>query len=526
MIDNGKKLNLKWVSEAIGDDYKNWKQGEIVLLNTQTGTGKTCFIVNTLLDYIEDYEQILFVCNRTNLKRQFKKELLDKYGLEIPESLDELDKITTIKNIVITSYHAIQDSILDIDYDITKFRNDLDNYSYIILDESHYILADGNFNNKTRLAFNLLVKDYHRHSVKIFISATMDEIREPINNYTKNILGKKPKIHDYTTGIDYSYIKPSYFKNLESIITTIKNDTTDDKWLVFVSSIDDAENIRNELGKDNCTIIKSGTKNDDLSEIINNSKFECKVLVATKTLDNGISIKDDQLKNIVIMAWDKITFIQMLGRKRINIDNAQQVNLYIMTRYKKSFLQKIFRYDKKMEKVDLFKKKENEFNRKYDNDLRKLGNLNELFYRGQKDGKYKLNIVGYYRLIKDKKFAEYMIDKFEAKVGELKKIEVKTTTSINGVFYMTRNEVDKAFTEPEYCIYLVIMKDINRKISDCYKILNPVEYLNIKGDWLYEEISDNNYGVIVKSASLQFYLNELFINQLEKVFSYDGANFE
>ncbi|GBF32260.1 hypothetical protein DCCM_0453 [Desulfocucumis palustris] len=414
MTDTGKRLNLKWVAETIGDEYKNWRKGDIVLLNAQTGTGKTWFIENVLLDYIEDYKNVLLVSNRTNLKRQIKKDLLEKYNLEIPESLEELDKITKIYNVVITSYHAIQDSELDKDYNVAEFKGDLNFYDYIVLDEAHYILSDGSFNNKTRIVLDELIRDYHRQTIKIFISATMDEIKKPIYNYVDKIIGKKPKIHNYTTGIDYSYVNTNYFRDLDSIIATIKNDTTNDKWLVFVSKIDDAKEIEKELGQDKCTIIKSGTKSEELTSIINNSKFESKVLIATKTLDNGINIKDDQLKNIVIMAWDKITFVQMLGRKRIEIENAQQINLYIMTRYKKSFSQKIINYNKKLDEVELYKNNENEFNRKYDNDLWKIGkNLNELFYRSQKNGNWKLNKGGYYRLIKDIKFAAYMVNKFE-----------------------------------------------------------------------------------------------------------------
>ena len=99
-----KKLDLKWVTDSIGDDYKTWKQGDIVLINAQTGTGKTWFIKNNLIDNaLEDYERLLYVCNRTNLKRQLKKNLLEKYGLEIPKSIEELDKITTIKNITVSA---------------------------------------------------------------------------------------------------------------------------------------------------------------------------------------------------------------------------------------------------------------------------------------------------------------------------------------------------------------------------------------------------------------------------------------
>ncbi len=48
-------------------------------------------------------------------------------------------------------------------------------------------------------------------------------------------------------------------------------------------------------------------------------------------MDNGISLEDEYLRNIVIMADTKETFIQMLGRKRIK-NNNEKLNLYILKR--------------------------------------------------------------------------------------------------------------------------------------------------------------------------------------------------
>lgn len=72
----------------------------------------------------------------------------------------------------------------------------------------------------------------------------------------------------------------------------------------------------------------------------------------------------------------------MLGRKRINIENAQEVNLYIMARYKKSFSALINRkYSPADDIVNLWTNKRNEFNRKYDVDIDKLGKYPNIFYK-------------------------------------------------------------------------------------------------------------------------------------------------
>ena len=113
-----KRLNIKWVSEVINDDYKNWQKGDSVIIESQTGTGKTYFFTGDektegLVDKINKNEKILYLCNRVNLKRQFKRDLLKKYGMGIPEDINELDKISEIGNITILSYQALAERELD-----------------------------------------------------------------------------------------------------------------------------------------------------------------------------------------------------------------------------------------------------------------------------------------------------------------------------------------------------------------------------------------------------------------------------
>ena len=42
-------LNLKWVSDTIGEEYKQWRKGDIITIQAQTGTGKTYFVKNVLI---------------------------------------------------------------------------------------------------------------------------------------------------------------------------------------------------------------------------------------------------------------------------------------------------------------------------------------------------------------------------------------------------------------------------------------------------------------------------------------------
>lgn len=416
----GKKLNLKWVTEVIGGDYKNWKKGDVVRVQAQTGTGKTLMItgndkVKGMIDRMEDYEELIYICNRIELKRQIKLDLLKKYNLEIPTTIEELDNKKKIKNITITSYHAIAYRELEKIYNDKDYS--LDKYSYIVCDECHFFTADGDFNNKTRLAYKSLVKTRHRNAIKIFISATMDEVANAIDKVMKEYkldIFKKNTIHTYSTGIDYSYLNTKYFTKISDIITLIKNDKSNDKWLVFVTSKSNGKDILDKLTSYNISseLIISGTNNKESKNITTESKFNCKVLITTKVLDNGVNIKDVDVKNLVVMANDKTTFLQEIGRIRFRIDNAPNINLYIYVSNKRvfnTFINKV--YEPKFNSYNLFVDNKKEFEKKYDNDLSKV--YDDIFYREVNTNKYKVNKFGLVRLFRDMSFAKDMLEKLE-----------------------------------------------------------------------------------------------------------------
>ena len=421
------KLNLQWINELIGEDYKYWSDGSVIIIETQTGTGKTTFIKEVLVPFaIEAGKKILFICNRINLRRQVTEDLLKvATGKEAGYSPKELDEIE-LDGITIKSYQKIQEEILNDKYNTgSGHASTIDIYDYIILDECHYIFADSNFNNTTRLIFEKLIQTWHYNAVKIFITATAHEIKDSIRNYlsdrSRKITGlpwvyEHFNMRDYTTGTDYRYINSTkYFKNINDIIATIQNDMSDDKWIVFVSNIEkDGRVIEAALGEQAVFITKdTESSNPELQLIINEKRFSKKVLITTRTLDNGISIEDESVRHIAIMTWNEISFIQMLGRRRVKINNADKVNLYIHTRDSRSFRTLQTVYENKIKEIELCNEDLNAFNRKYDNSPDGLGLLKELFYRHEATGEWTVNPIGADRLYSDKKFVERMIKRFQ-----------------------------------------------------------------------------------------------------------------
>lgn len=74
----------KFVSDII--DINVLKPGDYVFINTQTGTGKTTFIVNVLFEYARTRgKKVLYLSNRCALSMQLRSELFA--GSDIPMAL-------------------------------------------------------------------------------------------------------------------------------------------------------------------------------------------------------------------------------------------------------------------------------------------------------------------------------------------------------------------------------------------------------------------------------------------------------
>lgn len=75
-----------------------------------------------------------------------------------------------------------------------------------------------------------------------------------------------------------------------------------------------------------------------------------KILITTSVLDNGVSIHDPEVGNVLIITESRISFLQMLGR--IRSKNVDECNLYFVRRDQKEFFRRMERYK---EELDSFK---------------------------------------------------------------------------------------------------------------------------------------------------------------------------
>ena len=332
-----------YVEENVGESYREWEPGTPVKIMAPTGTGKSHFILHVLLDYaVSMGRKILYLVNRKILKRQLEVELEEKIAFRLREKYG-----VRWKNFIwVKTYQEVESEIKLNNNQIISFAP-----TYIVYDECHYFYADSDFNTNTVISYVFLRNI--RGTIQIFMSATMENMLNKINpggtNTSNNIFQAPAFIRNtnkYELPVDYSYVQLHCIDDENDIPTIIEEKAElGEKWLIFIDSIEKGKRIYKELcdcaicQKDEIVFIDATYERDmeakeSVEELEVTHSINKKIIITTSVMDNGVSFKDQGLRNLLIMADSKEEFIQMLGRKR---QDGKEVNVYICRRNKAYF---------------------------------------------------------------------------------------------------------------------------------------------------------------------------------------------
>ena len=373
----------KYVSEFITDDeVATWRPNEVVFLSAQTGAGKTSFIPDHIVRRVEAInrkfnkdERVLVISNRVALNRQIKRAVAqklleitqaEKYVAAIKKDLTPsgLDGKTDFGLVQIHSYQGITANT------ITKY-----DYRYIICDECHFFTSDATFNRNVDSILKSIIYNGGT-ATRIYISATPEVVFEPIVRKEKKAqkeLKKRPHplvVKYYDMLRDYSYLSVNILDSEDDLVDILASQSeraSESKWLIFNNTITNSKELAGKINKklgipsvpsdseddealDSETETKDqvSKKNEDNKDFvrvvtINASKkkgkvftsitdkqcFDCKYLITTSVLDNGVSIRDKKVTNVAIVnIMDRVEILQMLGR--IRIEGNAKLNLYIV----------------------------------------------------------------------------------------------------------------------------------------------------------------------------------------------------
>lgn len=340
-------------SDIISSDILDWQDYSTIFIDAPTGSGKTTFILKTLLPMaLELGREILYLSNRQLLHKQLIKQACELFTIPYQDMEDE--KIAEFPGITFMTYQTLQECLhANLIFNPNPF------YFYLVADEIHYLSEDSDFNPK----IGRILKWFPQMEKNIFIaiSATIDSTlqylgfynggwQEMVEEENRTIYWREPqKIINRLNGrAEYLYFyhiateRPQYniviYSTIEDIVEEINSDNSDEKWIVFQSNKEQAnKNLVKKVTK-SCVSLSADNKGDEaMKEIVENYYFSADILVTTKVLDNGISLHDSLIKKIVLDTISETEFLQMIGRRRrCESDNAP-LTLYIPKKSVKYF---------------------------------------------------------------------------------------------------------------------------------------------------------------------------------------------
>lgn len=353
MLPKGCKSKYRYVSNVlIKEIWRSWNKGEQVFISAGTGRGKNTFIKKELLTQCGNQKVVIFE-NRQSLMQQQIFDIISEIDPEALQciSKENMVKFGAYKNIMIISYQC---AALKCMLDDMDFRNFCLQARYLVFDEAHYILDDSPYNKGISFFAQTFLENFFPNATKIFMSGTMEEIYDYVQHMNrfleepldiieeKELLDKKAKnfFSENLSGIawrhqsfnsvlslptDYSYIKPYKYKEIKDICYQVSQTSANEKWLVFVESIRDGEELKARLESicnDSVYFLSADNKNDDenaeiYNKLIRECRFDCRVLIATTVIYNGINVKDSAVKHIVVPFSSISVVKQLMGRKRI-----------------------------------------------------------------------------------------------------------------------------------------------------------------------------------------------------------------
>lgn len=364
------ELEGEHISDALTEEFINrlldefeWNRSpnlfNAMILVAQTGKGKNFWVLHTLRTYAADRgKEVIYLCNRVALNRQQIQEA-DKAvnPIKKPNVINDISEHRA-GSLTIMTYHRFYEKLQKEGWSY------FDRFAFCVADEAHFFYSDALFNADTEKILYLIPKVFSK-CFRVYMSATPEAVIDPIyaaewkamkGDYAPENCeatyslelgwhGKEnlPQILLYHFPFDFSAYQDTYvFSKVEKLVAEICNDETAGKWVVFITSKDKGKDMEKELTDNNISTIYIDRDTRSCSDIEIRQIWErvqetgnlgsSKVLITTSVLDNGFSVHDKNVKNIVLFAEDKTEFLQELGRVRLA--QGQKIRIYFsrMTR--------------------------------------------------------------------------------------------------------------------------------------------------------------------------------------------------
>ena len=316
-VQEGTEQEPRYVADVIGDDFKTWGPG-LVAIEASTGTGKTSFVLNQMLDWAEEqacvkfpHKRILILCNRVPLKADIQRKLdIKKAPMLVEDGFGGYTCIIDDADLVhIQTYQYYETMLVNAP---EKVKRDLQSYPYIVCDEAHYFVDDASFNPNTGLMYDTLLELAESKTV-IFMTATPGFMFESWRRQ-----GKLDKNRDYCLYRKSDWITKAVVYQKDQLKTILDAIPADEKAVVIVRRTERLDEIKSWYGDAaGCYCSENNSKTyDELENCIKDGRLQRHIVAVTQVLYNGIDITDPTVKHIIIEDYEPTKVIQEIGRKR------------------------------------------------------------------------------------------------------------------------------------------------------------------------------------------------------------------
>ena len=330
------------IAESLAAEVPTWMHQNAIFICAQPGRGKTTFVRDVIIEQaVCTGENVLLlssrVANSLQQKRMIAKQLQNQ---ELLEDLTErgLQKHTDFGHVKICTYQGASALLKD-----CSQKKWLRNVKYVVFDECQYFAVDSLFNAHAGYTLRELVHTFS-NAIRIYMTATPYDVQYTIaqaeqRNYdSKEDFAKNQRwptcnryIRYYSFHADYSAYKLDFFADYNDIISKI-TEKPKDKWLIFCESKARGLALQEDLKtKHNieAAYLDADQKNTEVwTKLCREERFDEQILICTTVLDCGVNVHDKALRHIVLTADNQTTFIQCLGRKRL--DPHETVRVHIM----------------------------------------------------------------------------------------------------------------------------------------------------------------------------------------------------
>lgn len=291
-----------------------------VLIQAGTGVGKTSAILEVVIPYaMEQGLPVWFVSSRAAINAQFKQRLARKLERNdiltdyTPEGLRHLEDIGPIK---VLTYHRLW-SILNANSDEAR------SVGILVFDEIHALALDATFVGFTGQLLQRIPIAFSS-SLRLYLSATP----EPVLPDLAQAEGTQ-RLTVYRWPAHYQQFRLHFYNSHGDLIDYFNNLPHDVRALIYVPFISDGDLLQKRL-KPSCQLISAQTKEKNpalWAQLLETGHLDCQILIATSTLDAGVSLMDPALKHIVCYGLEPAAVLQQAGRKRLK--SGERINLYL-----------------------------------------------------------------------------------------------------------------------------------------------------------------------------------------------------